>query len=82
MSNQKIHELGTQEIEVNAAEEDRSQHETDSGRALDSSPAHTGSSTARHTAAQTRRVSAGQWMREVTGFNAPFGHDGLPTVWG
>jgi hypothetical protein len=74
MSNQKIHEAGTQEFEVNAAEEDRSQHETDSST--------TRHALAQHPAAQTRLVSAGQWMREVTGFNAPFGHDGLPTVWG
>ena len=24
----------------------------------------------------------GQWMRKVLGFEAPFGHDNLPTVWG
>jgi hypothetical protein len=27
-------------------------------------------------------LSPGQWMRAVLGFEAPFGHDGLPTVWG
>lgn len=27
-------------------------------------------------------LSAGQWVRAVTGLQAPFGHDGLPTVWG
>lgn len=27
-------------------------------------------------------LPAGQWLRAVLGFDAPFGHDGLPTVWG
>jgi hypothetical protein len=27
-------------------------------------------------------LPAGQWLRVVLGFDAPFGHDGLPTVWG
>lgn len=27
-------------------------------------------------------LPAAQWLRAVTGFEAPFGHDGLPTVWG
>jgi hypothetical protein len=27
-------------------------------------------------------LSAGEWARRVLGFDAPFGHDGLPTVWG
>jgi len=34
-----------------------------------------------NTAAQTA-LPAGQWLRVVMGFEAPFGHDGLPTVWG
>jgi hypothetical protein len=29
-----------------------------------------------------RRISAADWLRVVGGFKAPFGHDGLPTVWG
>ena len=28
------------------------------------------------------RLAAGQWLRVMTGFSAPFGHDGMPTVWG
>jgi hypothetical protein len=32
--------------------------------------------------ASQRVLSPGQWMRTVLGFEAPFGHDGLPTVWG
>ena len=31
---------------------------------------------------QPRRLAAGDWLRAVMGFRAPFGHDGLPTVWG
>jgi len=32
---------------------------------------------------ETRCVlPAGEWLRRMTGFQAPFGHDGLPTVWG
>ncbi|MDF2441737.1 MAG: hypothetical protein JWN98_2721 [Abditibacteriota bacterium] len=27
-------------------------------------------------------LPAAQWLRVMTGFDAPFGHDGLPTVWG
>ena len=27
-------------------------------------------------------LDAGQWARQVAGLKAPFGHDGLPTVWG
>lgn len=27
-------------------------------------------------------LSAGQWLRAVVGVEAPFGHDGMPTVWG
>ena len=30
----------------------------------------------------TRRLAAGDWLRAVAGFSAPFGHDGMPTVWG
>ena len=30
----------------------------------------------------THALPAGQWLRAVLGFEAPFGHDGLPTVWG
>ena len=29
-----------------------------------------------------RRLAAGEWLRAVMGFEAPFGRDGLPTVWG
>jgi len=29
-----------------------------------------------------RVLGAGEWLRAVTGFQAPFGHDGMPTVWG
>ncbi len=29
-----------------------------------------------------RVLGAGEWLRAVTGFEAPFGHDGNPTVWG
>ncbi len=32
--------------------------------------------------AEPRRLAAGQWLRVMTGFSAPFGHDGMPTVWG
>jgi hypothetical protein len=39
------------------------------------SPAHEGN-------ASQHLMPAGQWMREVMGLRAPFGHDGLPTVWG
>jgi len=28
------------------------------------------------------RLAAGDWLRAVMGFQAPFGRDGLPTVWG
>ena len=31
---------------------------------------------------ETRRLAAGDWLRAVMGFSAPFGHDGMPTVWG
>jgi len=27
-------------------------------------------------------VSAGEWLRLMTNFSAPFGHDRMPTVWG
>lgn len=30
----------------------------------------------------SRPLAAGDWLRVVAGFRAPFGHDGLPTVWG
>jgi len=39
----------------------------------------------RHEANQNQTapaLPAGQWLRAVLGFEAPFGHDGLPTVWG
>jgi hypothetical protein len=26
-------------------------------------------------------LDAGEWLRAMTGFDAPFGHDGMPTVW-
>lgn len=29
-----------------------------------------------------RRLAAGEWLRAMTDFAAPFGHDGMPTVWG
>jgi len=29
-----------------------------------------------------RVLGAGEWLRAVTGFQAPFGKDGMPTVWG
>jgi len=29
-----------------------------------------------------RVLPAGQWLRVVMGFEAPFGFDGMPTVWG
>jgi hypothetical protein len=29
-----------------------------------------------------KSLSAGEWLRKVLGIDAPFGHDGLPTVWG
>jgi hypothetical protein len=32
--------------------------------------------------AAPRVISAGEWLRLMTGFQAPFGHDGMPTVWG
>ena len=31
---------------------------------------------------ESRRLAAGDWLRAVAGFSAPFGHDGMPTVWG
>lgn len=31
---------------------------------------------------QPAAVSPGQRLRQLLGINAPFGHDGLPTVWG
>jgi len=31
---------------------------------------------------EPRRLAAGDWLRAVMGFSAPFGHDGMPTVWG
>lgn len=34
--------------------------------------------------AQTKpeRLAPAMWLRVVAGFDKPFGHDGLPTVWG
>jgi hypothetical protein len=29
-----------------------------------------------------KSLPAGEWLRKVLGIDAPFGHDGLPTVWG
>jgi hypothetical protein len=29
-----------------------------------------------------KMVTAGEWLRAVTGSNAPFGFDRMPTVWG
>ena len=40
---------------------------------------HSGHANSTHKA---RVLSAGQWTREVLGVKAPFGHDGMPTVWG
>lgn len=28
------------------------------------------------------RLAPATWLRVVAGFDKPFGHDGLPTVWG
>jgi hypothetical protein len=33
-------------------------------------------------AKKPKALAPGQWMRVVMGFEAPFGHDGMPTVWG
>jgi hypothetical protein len=69
MNNQKTHETEAPETGLKTAQEDHSRRETYQNN---ESPQP----------ATPRLVSAGQWMREVTGFKAPFGHDGLPTVWG
>jgi hypothetical protein len=28
------------------------------------------------------KLAPSMWLRAMTDFDAPFGHDGLPTVWG
>jgi hypothetical protein len=82
MSTQKLHEAGAPETEVEAAHEDYTQHETHRGGEPFATLPDAGNSNSHHSPAPSRLISAGQWMREVTGFTAPFGHDGLPTVWG
>ncbi|HEX8236225.1 MAG TPA: hypothetical protein VF600_09740 [Abditibacteriaceae bacterium] len=81
MNNQKIHKTGAPGSGLKTAQEDHSRRETYQNNEAVSSVSHARSSNSLQPATP-RLVSAGQWMREVTGFKAPFGHDGLPTVWG
>jgi hypothetical protein len=79
MSTQKIDAANTQHIEVKAAHEEHTRREAHRGT---ESPVALSQEASNSLSTSARRVSAGQWLREVTGFEAPFGHDGLPTVWG